>query len=308
MKAALALTLALLPFALSPPPAHQELEPNDDAAHANRLEIGRRVGGLLGVTPLGNAATVNGHIDPGDVDYFALYARAGDVLTAAVTEPARGELHDPVLAVFGPGDSLAVARNDDGGPHFLPRLAVPIDRSGLWTLAVRAFADAALEGRARRASFDYTLVASLSTEPARVQERDGKVRNDDPRHADLALLTPASLVWSEPTVVTGTLTRGDSDYFVLAVPRGAVLSAAVFDDAQGEYDDTILRVLDWDGTVLAQDDDSGPGFLSNLVLPRDDSHARVLLLALTGFDSDAADAHPHRESFRYRLVVSFAAQ
>lgn len=308
MKAALALSLALLPFVLSPAPTHHELEPNGDAAHATRLEIGRRIGGLLGVTPLGNAATANGHIDAGDVDYYSLYARAGDVLTASVTEPARGELHDPVLAVFGPGDALAVARNDDGGPRFLPRLAVPVDRSGFWTLAVSAFVDGAFEGRVRHESFDYTLVASLSTQPARLQERDGKIRNDDPRHADLAFLTPASLLWSEPTVVTGTLTRGDSDYFLLAVPRSAVLSAAVFDDAQGEYDDSVLRVLDWDDTLLAQDDDSGPGFLSNLVLPSDDSHARVLLLQLTGFDSDTSDAHPHNESFQYRLVVSFAAQ
>jgi hypothetical protein len=305
MKLALALPFALLPLVLAPPPAHRELEPNDDAAHATPLEVGRRFGGLLGVTPLGNGATVSGRIDPGDVDYYALRGRAGDVLTVSVGEPGRGELHDPVLAVFGPGDAAPYARNDDGGPRFLPRLAVPIDRAGTWTVAVGGFGDAALDGRGQRERFDYTLVATVSRPSARTAEHEGRRGNGDPAHPDLALLTAASLLFGEPSVVTGTLTRGDADYFLLAVPRHAVVSAAVFDDARGEYDDSVLQVLDWDGNVLARDDDSGPGFLSNLVLPADDEHPRVLLLALTGFDSDPADAHPHAESFPYRLVVSY---
>lgn len=283
-----------------------ESEPNDSLASATPLAA-TRTGApdfLDGRGPAG--AVAHGRLDPGDVDFFSFAARAGDLITASVVEPARGEFHDAVLAVFGPGDTEAVAQDDDGGPGFLPRLAVRADRTGTWTLAVAGFGDTELEGDDHEQRFDYRLVAAVTSDPG-LAESDLRGGNDAPSRPDLALLGRAGRGTRGAVIVTGDLARGDVDHFAVPVARGAVLTASLFDEASGERNDSQLRILDRRGRLLDENDDGGPGFLSNVVTDGEPLSPFVIV-AVDGFDPDPGDAKPHEETFRYRLVVSWERQ
>jgi hypothetical protein len=68
----------------------------------------------------------------------------------------------------------------------------------------------------------------------------------------------------------------------------------------------VLRLRDRKGRELAQSDDGGPGFLSNLGYGRKnrDGRPEKVFVELTGFDGDPEDERPHPEDFGYQLVIS----
>ncbi len=296
----IAITLFLLAALLLPQP--HEREPNDSPETASALLAKPGNQPDFVTSRHADGVVLHGRLVPGDVDYFRFLARAGDVVTISLFESERGGFHDPVLAVSGPGDSEPVAMDDDAGPGFLPRVAVPIDRTGTWTIAVGGFGDEDLDGGDHEQSFEYDLVVAVDAQPVRLREWDVRGGNDDARFAELLLALPGRSV-----VVSGELRPGDVDHFLLPVLPRAVVTASLYDDQQGEFNDSVLRMLDARGNLLAEDDDSGPGFLSNLGMPIPfPGPLGFRVLSVTGFDPHPTDTLPHEERFRYRLAVSLA--
>jgi hypothetical protein len=249
---------------------------------------------------------LSGRLRPGDVDRFTFRLSEGEILTASLYDGESGEFNDALLGVFSPGPTPTLfARSDDDGPGFMPRLAVRADERGLWTVAVTGFGDDAFTGAGHTQDFSYQLVVAIADSPPRLIEREDRGGNDTVRSADRVPLAGGA------AIVSGELVPGDVDVFEVWVPPGSTLTASVFDDARGEFNDSLLRLRDSDGTVLAEDDDGGPGFLSNLAyeVPEAETRRRVrapvpIYVELTGFDPVGSDARPHRESFSYQLVVS----
>jgi len=295
----MATSAILLFFAWLVPSGFQvEREPNDRPAEATPLVATR--GGLPDflASRFADGVVERGRLEPGDVDYYSFAARAGDVLMASVFEAGGGAFADPVLAVAGPGDPEPSRVDDDGGPGFLSRANVPIDRTGVWTIAVAGFGDDELDGGDHEERFAYDLVVAVAAHPASIAERDMRGGNDSPRRAE-----PVPLLPQRAVVVTGTLVPGDADHFLIPLPPRTVLTASLYDDDGGAFNDSRLELRDLAGRLIAEDDDSGPGFLSNVAL----DPARVrgpVVIRVSGFDPFPADAQGHEQSFAYRLVVS----
>jgi len=291
--ASILLLLGLAPFGL----AQIEREPNDRPADATLLARTRTGQPEFLVGRAADGVVERGHLDPGDVDYYAFAARAGDVLTVSLFESGRGAFADPVLAVMGPGDVEPVAIDDDAGPGFLPRLALPIDRTGVWTLAVTGFGDAEFDGGEHEERFAYDLVVAVA--PDAVARRERNLRGG---HGSAERAEPVAVPPERAVVVTGDLVPGEVDRFRVALSSQRLLTASLYDDAAGEFNDSRLELLDSRGRPFAQDDDSGPGFLSSLAAEGGQQGAAVV--AVSGFDPHPEDALGHPERFRYRLVLS----
>lgn len=241
----------------------------------------------------GRAALRSGALRPGDVDTFAVWASAGSLLAVAVRTKDAGELDDPILGVRGPGDDAFRLLSDDGGPGFLPRAALAVDRSGVWQIAVSGFGDDDFEGDHEERLW-YRIELALIPRPDRVW--DGEPYNDSAAHA------PALRRWrgyGPTTIVTGRLTPGDTDYF--RIPGAKVVAASLYDGEGGEFNDSVLR-LRVGGEERARDDDGGPIFLSNL--RASGAGCGTAVLAVEGFDPDPDDDALHREDFVYHLVVT----
>jgi hypothetical protein len=279
-------------------PQHREREPNDEPAAATPLARTRTGAPGFLTGRFADGWVEHGRLAPGDVDYSALAARAGDLLLVSVAEPGRGAFADPVLAVLGPGDTEPVVLDDDAGPNFLPRATVPIDRTGVWTIAVAGFGDEALDGDGHDERFAYDLVVAVAANAVAVAERDGRGGNDTRARAEPVPVWPG-----RATVIEGQLVPGDVDHFLLPLPPRTLLTASLFDDAAGAFNDSRLEVRDLAGRLIVEDDDAGPGFLSNVALAGVRVHGPVVV-RVTGFDPDPDDDRGHEERFRYRLVVS----
>jgi hypothetical protein len=279
-------------------PQHVEREPNDRPADATPLGGAR--GGQPDFLPgrFAHGWVQRGRLEPGDVDFYSLAARAGDLLIVSLHESGRGAFADPVLAVAGPGDDTPVARDDDSGPGFLPRMTVRIDRTGVWTIAVAGFGDEELDGGDHEERFDYDLVVAVAPEAISAAERDGRGGNDTLARAEPLPVPPARVV-----VVEGRLVPGDVDHFLVPVPPRSVITASLFDDAGGAFNDSILELRDLKGRLLARDDDGGPGFLSNVAWDAGTARGPVVV-RVSGFDPRTNDHQGHDERFAYRLVVS----
>jgi hypothetical protein len=246
-----------------------------------------------------SGVVLDGRLTPGDVDRFSFRLREGEVLTASLQDGEDGEFHDPVLAVFGPGDTVPIAQSDDGGPGFLPRLAVRADRPGVWQVAVTGFGDTDFDGSGHEERLRYQLVLATQGAPPDRRESEG---NDTADQADRLRLPFGA------AAVSGHLERGDVDVYEVWLDRRSSLTASVFDEEAGAFHDAVLRLRDRDGALLAQNDDGGPGFLPNLSFepPQEGRGFRPfpVFLEVRGFDPDPADTRPHPEDFDYELVVS----
>lgn len=245
---------------------------------------------------------LEGRLRPGDVDRYGFRLRRGDVLTVSLHEKGAGEFHDPVLAVFAPSDRVKpAAQSDDDGPGFLPRLAVQADESGTFVVAVTGFGDHDFDGEGHVERFRYELVVASQRQRPELVEREGRRGNDSLEHADALRLRRGV------AILKGELAPGDVDVFELWVDPRDTLTASVFDEAGGEFHDSVLRLRDRKGRELARSDDGGPGFLSNLSSARrkgGDRHPVPVFVELTGFDGDPDDERPHPEDFGYQLVIT----
>ena len=107
-------------------------------------------------------------------------------------------------------------------------------------------------------------------------------------------------------LVRGTLDAKDVDAYAFSLTSGQLLLAALFDDAAGERNDSVIGLFT--GTTappLASDDDSGPGFFSRLATTV--ASTSVQRIGVTGF-GDTNWNGTHREAasglVRYTLVVA----
>lgn len=294
----IAATLLFLAWLWPFPPVQVEGEPNDSAAQATPLARNRAGQPDFLTSRSADGVVQRARLEPGDVDYYSFAARAGDVLLVSIFERGRGAFADPVLAVAGPGDDEPVAFDDDGGPGFLPRLRVPIDRTGVWTIAVGGFGDEELDGGDHEQRFAYELVVAVAGGAGFRAEKDVRGGNDTAHRAEPLLVAPERAV-----VVSGRLEPGDVDRFLIPLPLRGVLTASLYDDAGGAFNDSRLQLRDLRGRLIAEDDDSGPGFLSNLALDGRPGRG-PLVLVVSGFDPDPRDGRGHEQRFAYRLVVS----
>lgn len=274
------------------------------------------LGPFLGAYPNG-IVIVTGTLAAGDTDFFALNLNAGQLLLVSLFDDRGGELTDTRIGVFqesvGASDPNIppVAENDDGGPGFLSRLAVPIPVSGSWKVGLTGARDASYLGahfEGRDAPVPYRLVIAVMPNVPSYVESDpagGGGTNADPATPDALPVGGA--------VVRGSLDRADRDFFGLPAATGDELLASIFDFApggtvpdRGERNDTRLSLfragtLPQNGLV---NDDGGPGFLSNVRLVVPLAQGGAWRVGLTGF-RDAGFQGEHFEGpFGYALVVA----
>lgn len=215
---------------------------------------------------LPGGVVMRGEIAPGDVDYFSVLGKAGELLTVSVIEEGKGEFADPVLGIFQGGALLAT--DDDDGPQFLPslRLVVP-PGGGTFVIAVSGFGDSGFTG-AHAETFRYQLVVA--------QPPPGSIEADEAGNA----VTPESLgagafdaiAPAGAASLAGKLLAappggtGDVDRYALPVEPGRTLSVSIFEDDEGSFEDPVVRVLPPVASGAdPQDDDDGPGFLASLL-------------------------------------------
>ncbi len=259
--------------------------------HAKRID--------LPAPSAGYGVVRGGRLEPGDFDRFRVYAHAGSLLALAVHTHDRGEFDDPILGVRPPGASDFELLSDDGGPGFLPRGTVAIDRRGVWEIAVSGFGDEEFVGE-HEERLRYRLSIAAIKRPEVVHEAEP--RNDDPERAPWLL--GGLRRWSV-AVVTGSLEPGDIDHFRIPGYHPRDVEVSLFDARGGEFNDSVVRLLDANGEALADNDDGGPLFLSNLGLRR---RCGSTVVAIDGYDANPEDDILHREDFVYHLVVTVRRQ
>jgi hypothetical protein len=115
---------ALRPFVIGTCREINEVEPNDDVARAQPLEL---------------PVVVNGqHGKSGDADSFAVPLRKGQVLVASLmASRVLGSPQDAVLQIVGPGGFVLEQNEDDQG--FDPQLAFTAPDDGLYVVRTWAF-------------------------------------------------------------------------------------------------------------------------------------------------------------------------
>lgn len=272
--------------------ADSEQEPNDSAAQAQALT--REIRGGPAFLRSGKALILEGSLAPGDVDFYQLGAREGDLLTLSILESGEGEFEDPVLAVFGPGNvEDAVARNDDGGLGFLPSLSVEVTETGTWTLAVTGFGDEELKGEH---DFDFVYRIVVGAVP----------QGHHPHWGRFVPFARQGRQERAAAIVSASLTPGDIDRFAVLVNEGTSLAASLYDGEGGEFNDATLVVRDLRGVVQAEDDDSGPNLLPALQVTASEPRFSIWLVEVGGFDWQPEDEVSHSEQFRYHLLLSRA--
>jgi|GEM_PF-2534844 len=252
----------------------------------------------------GGVAVRAGALEPLDVDAYAVDLDAGDLLFAALFDPEDGAFLDTRLGLFAGGALLI--EDDDGGDGLLSRLAFQASASGTHELRVTGFRDAGYTGahaEGAGAPAPYTLVVGVAGALAQESEPNDALGQEDALPAGGGL-------------VRGTLAALDVDRFAFDLAPGAGVAASLFQlDAAtgaplpgggGAFDDTRLGLFFDAPAPFAQDDDGGPGFLSNLMrTPGGDPDA--VQIGVTGFrDAAFTGAHPEGP-LAYVLVAAATA-
>lgn len=134
------------------------------------------------------------------------------------------------------------------------------------------------------------------------ESEDNPLSDADPVPWDLLSFTSAFP--DGVKLIRGTLDQGDVDAYAFDVAYGELLLAALFEDADGEFDDTSLGVFTGGTTPpLTRDDDSAAGFLSSWTFMA--SSGGTHQIAVTGFGDTSFDGS-HQEA-RTGLVPYYLA-
>jgi hypothetical protein len=235
---------------------------------------------------------VTGSLGANDVDFYSLQLSAGQLLLVGAFDAAGGELTDTRIGVFFEAPSAndpahpPEAENDDGGPGFLSRLAVPIGQSGTWKIGVTGFRDVGytgnhLEGRSAPVAYRLALAVTTATPP----RTETEPANDAAATGDL--LPPGG------AVLRGALAPGDVDWSAIELATGEDATVALFDlrsgaleSPAGELTDTRLVLRDAGALTVAENDDGGPGFLSNAAHTPAAGRHRIGVSGYRDFDFD----------------------
>ncbi|MDI7277265.1 MAG: PA14 domain-containing protein, partial [Anaerolineae bacterium] len=109
----------------TPPPCSDPYEPNNASGQATPIAYGQTKTGAQ-ICPAG------------DLDYYAFYGQAGDVVIASVTAAAQGSALDSYLSLFAPDGSTVLAQNDDTNGYD-SQLGARLPASGTYYLRVREY-------------------------------------------------------------------------------------------------------------------------------------------------------------------------
>ncbi len=105
-------------------------------------------------------------------------------------------------------------------------------------------------------------------------------------------------------LVSAALTPGDVDFYAVPVNAGDFVTLSVIEAGHGAFHDAQLRVYAASNAIVAQDDDSGTGFLPALRLRVPSGGGGTWKVAVTGFGDTDFDGGNHSEDFPYELVIS----
>jgi hypothetical protein len=142
-----------------------ETEPNNTRATADMVLYNR-------VAPWSDVGVLS--LTANDSDFFKIYLRAGDLLTA-ITFPIGAVYSSPdtVMALFDASSNIALVWNDDAGSGLGSAIRWRADQDGEYYIAITGFhgpADRDLlsyyEGATHGESGSYILTVSVVPEPA----------------------------------------------------------------------------------------------------------------------------------------------
>ncbi len=136
----------------------QEQEPNDTFDTAQFLP-GDFFGGY-------GAGAVEGHLDPGNLDYYAVYLPADVLFTVSVSDftPWDDYDNDSFLGLFHPSGALYDSNDDGFDEGYMSGLAIIVPEAGYWRVALTGFPDFDFLGD-HSENFDYRITMSIP-EPA----------------------------------------------------------------------------------------------------------------------------------------------
>jgi hypothetical protein len=279
-------------------------------------------------SPIQPPVVLNGQIMPGEVDRFPLQLRGGQKLVIAVQ--ARKLM--PYLADAVPGwfqavaavrdaDGKELACQDDCGFDPDPAFVFAVPRDGQYTLEIR---DAIYRGREdfvyRVDVGDESLIKSLFPMGSRGGVPIGAASPDKEQMAKLALAHFGSLPLSGetepnntgqtcmrvtlPRIVSGCVaTPGDKDVFGFDGKAGQQIVAEVYARRMGSPLDSLLRLIDTTGRVVASNDDH-EDMESGLLTHQADSYLSAKLPANGRYFVQLTDAQRHGgPTYNYYLRV-----
>ena len=208
----------------------------------------------IGTIAIGD--TVTATLAPGATDEWTFRGQAGQTVSVAMT--AQDNSFDTVLRLVDEqGDEIAY--NDDSGGTLNSRIeAVTLPADGEYTILAGSFGG--------RSGGPYTLALSEGLLPLPTATPAGP-----PTEAPQSALPPVN---AEDTLAIGETAEGNKPEqtmdlwtFEAEAGDGVRIALNAVDDAWDPY----LELIAPDGTVLAQDDDGGPGLnslLGPLALPQ----------------------------------------
>lgn len=250
-------------------------------------------------SPVNAPVVLNGQIMPGEVDHFRLRLRSGQRL--AVAGHARKLI--PYLADAVPGwfqavvavydaDGKELAYCDDRGYDPDPAFVFQVPRDGQYLLKIR---DAIYRGRE---DFVYRVDVGeeTPTKPpnavisAQAQAVDGAPQRSEAEPNDTG---QKAMRVTLPQVINGCISgAGDKDVFVIKGRAGDQVVAEVYARRAGSPLDSLLRLIDTKGRVVAMNDDSEDK-ASGLLTHHADSYLSAKLPATGDYFVQISDAQRH---------------
>jgi hypothetical protein len=219
---------AALLFGLAGAANAQSTDPAGDSSTQARLSVGEAVNGTL--------------YPAGDRDWYRLSVQPGQRYNFALNSAAGGEQAlDPMLALYNSaGEQIAL--NDDSEGTLNSALRYQPSEAGEIFVEARGFAEDAAGG--------YVLQVQASAAPV------DSVGNDASTRARVAAGAP----------VSGSIdSEGDLDWYRFSARTGQIYRMTlVGGEGADALGDTLLRVVDGDGTELAMNDDDGQSLNSAL--------------------------------------------
>lgn len=284
-----------IPFHVGTLPETSEVEPNDPRPFAADHSA----------TEIGSPTVVNGQIMPGDLDRFMFQASAGQSIVAR----ARARELVPYLADAVPGWFQAVLTLYDGNGRRVasaddqffspdPVLACTIPKDGTYVLETR---DALFRGRedfVYRIALDNTESGSHnSTRPTSSSPETNEIEPNNTGQSAQAI--------APPCMIEGTIDReADADVYRFEGKSGMAIVAEVYARRLDSPLDSLLRLTDSTGNVLAWNDDH-PDAERGLITHHADSYVTAQLPADGAYCVEISDAqHNAGPDFRYTLRIS----
>ncbi|MEN9671939.1 MAG: hypothetical protein RL553_204, partial [Planctomycetota bacterium] len=209
----------------------------------NAQTSGTSFGNAIALTAVTGGLGADGNISvAGEEDYFTFTATATGLLRASLDQ-INGSSIDTYIRIYDSSRTL-VASDDDSGPGLNSLASVSVVAENVYYIKASAYGSGA--GAYRVA----TSIASISN-PSNTQA-SGISFNEA-----IALTTVTGGLGADGNISVA----GEEDYFTFTATATGLLRASL-DQNNGSSIDTYIRIYDSSRTLVASDDDSGPGLNS----------------------------------------------